>query len=70
MDFTMGQTVYVEGDAAAITTSDYTCRVASPAIVVDDPDPESEYILLSIDSIDGDHNAWVYVKKNYVRNID
>lgn len=69
MQFYEGMMVYIEGDAAAITTSDYTCRVASPALIVDTPDLNDDYVLVSIEEIDGDHNAWVYVQKTAVRPL-
>ena len=67
MTLIQGQRVFVEGDASEICTADYTVRISSWATVVDEPEPEDDYVLLSIDKIGGDRNAWVYVKKNCVR---
>lgn len=67
MEFRQGQRVYVEGDALEICTADYTARIASMATVVDEPDPRDDYVLLSVDRIGGDRNAWVYCLKKSVR---
>lgn len=66
--FQQGQRVYVEGDAPEICTADYRCRIASMATVIDEPEPDDDYIKLSIDKVGSDRNAWVYVKKTAVRN--
>lgn len=67
MELHKGMMVYIEGDAAAITTSDYTCRMATPAQIVDEPYEEDDYVLVSAEEIDGDHNVWVYVLKSAIR---
>ena len=70
MDFRQGQRVFVEGDASEICTANYTTRVSSSATVVDEPNPDDEYILLNIDKIGGDRHVWVYVLKSSVRPSD
>lgn len=66
MSFREGERAYVDGDAPEICTAGYTVKIASCATVVDTPDPDDEYVLLSIDEVGGDHNAWVYVLKDKV----
>jgi len=65
-----GKRVYVEGDGADICTADYKCHISSWATVIDAPDPDNEYILLSIDRVGSDRDAWVYVKKTAVRTTE
>lgn len=69
-EFRKGMVVYIEGDAAAITTSDYTCRMATTARIVDEPDESDDYVLVNADEIDGDHNVWIYVLKTAVRPLE
>ena len=64
MNLIQGMRVYIEGDASEICTEDYTVKIASMATVVDEPEPDNDYVLLSIDKIGGDRNAWVYVRKD------
>ena len=70
MSFREGERVYVEGDAPEICTAGYMVKIASWATVVDTPDPNDKYVLLMIDKIGGDRNAWVYVLKDKVRSED
>lgn len=67
MELRQGMRVYVEGDASMICTASYTVRIASFATVVDEPDPTDDYVLLSIDKVAGDRNAWVYVRKDALK---
>lgn len=70
MELHKGMMVYIEGDAAAITTSDYTCRMATVAQIIDEPYTEDDYVLVSAEQIDGDHNVWVYVLKTAIRSVE
>lgn len=68
MEFIQGQRVYVEGDGNEICTANYISKISSWATVVDEPAPEDEYVLLNIDKVGEDRNAWVYVLKTSVKH--
>ena len=55
--------VYVSGE---IKYGSNVYRVASTATLLEKGDEES---LVSIDSIDGDSNVWIYVKNNIINEV-
>lgn len=60
---------YVEGDSKEIGIEDYNVRVSSPGIVLVDSPKENKMAIVCLDSIDGDHNVCVAIKKEYIRLI-
>ena len=56
--FKKGDVVWVSGD---ISNKDYNCRVDSEGVVVADQKTARSKVLVTIDEIDGDHNACLSV---------
>ena len=56
--FKKGDVVWVSGD---ISNKDYNCRVDSQGVVEADQKTARSKVLVTIDDIDGDHNACLSV---------
>ena len=59
-----GSKVRLSGDSADLWIADYNVRVDSLATVEEDPQKYAKKLMVTIDSIDGDHNVLAYVRRS------
>jgi hypothetical protein len=64
-----GNRVYISGDSAELWIHDYDVRVSTEATVEETPKKNAKKVLLTLDSIDGENNVNVYVRKSKVRLV-
>lgn len=64
-----GDRVWLSGDSAEFWIEDYNVRVTSGATVVETPKPTDKKVLVTIDTIDGDSNVTVFVRRTLLERI-
>ena len=64
-----GTKVYLSGDSKDMWIEDYNVRVDSNATVLSEPLPHDKKVYVVIDSIDGDSNVCIYVRKSACKPI-
>lgn len=70
MELNSGTRVRLTGDSKDMWIQDYNVRVDSNAMVLSKPLPHDKKVYVAIDSIDGDSNVCVYVRRSSCKPID
>ena len=59
-----GSKVRLSGDSADLWIADYNVRVDSLAPDEEDPQKDAKKLMVTMGSIDGDHNVLAYVRRS------
>lgn len=65
-----GTKVHLSGDSKDMWIEDYNVRVDSNATVLSEPLPHDKKVYAAIDSIDGDSNVCIYVRRSACKPIN
>lgn len=65
-----GAKVHLSGDSKDMWIEDYNVRVDSNATVLSEPLPHDKKVYVAIDSIDGDSNVCIYVRRSACKPIN
>lgn len=67
--FKVGDRVYISGDTSELWIHDYNCRVVTEGTVEVTPKKYDKKIYVTLDSIDGEGDVGIYVRKSKVRLV-
>lgn len=70
MELHCGTRVRLTGDSKDMWIEDYNVRVDSNATVLSEPLPHDKKVYVAIDSIDGDSNVCIYVRRSACKPIN
>lgn len=70
MKLNSGTRVRLTGDSKDMWIEDYNVRVNSNATILSEPLPHDKKVYVAIDSIDGDSNVCIYVRRSACKPIN
>lgn len=65
--FKAGMRIHVEGDSSDLWIQDYNVRVCTDGTIVCNPNSNDKKVLVTLDSIDGESNVCVSIRKSHLQ---